>query len=479
MADQVMHHHYRASLIAAGVAAAGVGLVAFAALAPAAAMAAGAVAGAVTLYAGGRWAQRKLGIGQAGRRWRAPKLRPGVPGAGRPGGAKLPGKRPGLPKLGGKATGGRRGPGLKLPKPGGKSGGGLKAPKLGGKSGGPGRRAGVSRLPGAKLGGSRMRAAKGGTKGSTKGAVPKTAAPKADGKRGGLKLPGLPKMGARKGATGKRAGATKLLKPGRKGTPLAGGGRSPKPLSLRRGHGRTKSGKPAGKPAASPGQRRGPRVLSRLPVPGLRRSAKSKAAKGKVPVPVRRAGAGAGGALAVPFLVPLAGARWLRRKARDRKKPAPAAAPATAKPAPAPAAAVPAAVPRMSRPSRTGRPLHDAKKGPHIMNHLDAAGEAATQHIGGWEPENASDLDMFLAGLPQYFEAVGQAFSQVADRLSDGYPVHPSVPERLREIGSTIMGMADYSGEAHAAHRAMHEQELDRLENPRTREEFWDVSRQG
>jgi hypothetical protein len=112
------------------------------------------------------------------------------------------------------------------------------------------------------------------------------------------------------------------------------------------------------------------------------------------------------------------------------------------------------------------------------MNHLDAASEAATQHIGGWEPENATDLDLFLSGLPGYFEAVSGAFRNVAERLADGYPVHPSVPERLREIGSTIAGMADYSGEAHAAHRAMHERELERLESPRRNEQFWDVSTQ-
>lgn len=112
------------------------------------------------------------------------------------------------------------------------------------------------------------------------------------------------------------------------------------------------------------------------------------------------------------------------------------------------------------------------------MNHLDAASEAAAQHIGGWTPENATDLDLFLSGLPDYFAAVASAFNTVAERLADGYPVHPSVPERLREIASTIGGMADYSGEAHAAHRAMHERELERLENPRRNEQFWDVSTQ-
>ena len=50
------------------------------------------------------------------------------------------------------------------------------------------------------------------------------------------------------------------------------------------------------------------------------------------------------------------------------------------------------------------------------MNHIDAAAEAASQHIGGWEPENATDLDLFLSSLPHYFEAVSGAFSIVAER---------------------------------------------------------------
>ena len=110
------------------------------------------------------------------------------------------------------------------------------------------------------------------------------------------------------------------------------------------------------------------------------------------------------------------------------------------------------------------------------MNHIDAAAEATTQHIGSWEPENASDLDLFLSGLPGYFDAVAGAFRTVAARLADGYPVHPGVPERLHEIASTIAGMADFSGEAHATHRAQHERELERLENPRRNEKFWDVT---
>lgn len=112
------------------------------------------------------------------------------------------------------------------------------------------------------------------------------------------------------------------------------------------------------------------------------------------------------------------------------------------------------------------------------MNRIEAAAEATQQQIGGFEPENAADLDLFLAALPDYFSSVANAFRNVADTLADQYPVESVVIERLREIGATISGMSDFSGEAHAAHRAAHEKELSRLENPRPGEPLWDVSNQ-
>ncbi|HTV99801.1 MAG TPA: hypothetical protein VMF87_05840, partial [Streptosporangiaceae bacterium] len=106
------------------------------------------------------------------------------------------------------------------------------------------------------------------------------------------------------------------------------------------------------------------------------------------------------------------------------------------------------------------------------MNRIDAASEAVQQHVGQFEPENANDLDSFLARLPDFFATVGSAFRSVAARLSDSYPVDASIPDRLNDIGATIAGMADFSGEAHAAHRARHEKEIERLENPRPNEKF-------
>jgi hypothetical protein len=184
--------------------------------------------------------------------------------------------------------------------------------------------------------------------------------------------------------------------------------------------------------------------------------------------------------LAVPFAAAWLGGRWMVRKARRKPPPPPKQLPVR-RPVRAPAAKtatapVPAAKPAPPQPQKKVR-LHDFQRGPTIMNHISAASEGIAQHIGSWEPENAKDLDGFLAALPELFDTLGGSLRSVAGRL-DGLPIHRSVIERLHDIAATIGGMSDFSGEAHATHRAQHEKELERIENPRPQEEFWDVSRQ-
>lgn len=112
------------------------------------------------------------------------------------------------------------------------------------------------------------------------------------------------------------------------------------------------------------------------------------------------------------------------------------------------------------------------------MNRIEAAAEAVQQNIGGFVPENATDLDVFLSSLPTYFSAAAEAFRSVADTLAEQFPVEAVVPDRLREIAATIGGMSDFSAEAHAVHRSAHDREIERIENPRQNEGFWDVSNQ-
>src|SRR5258706_11267880 len=115
----------------------------------------------------------------------------------------------------------------------------------------------------------------------------------------------------------------------------------------------------------------------------------------------------------------------------------------------------------------TTRKRHHQEGQRAVPNHIDAATEAVTESIGTWAPENALDLDAFLAGLPRLFEAVAASIARVAERLGSEFPVHPSVSEHLQEIAATVAGMGEFSGEAHAIHRAAHAAEMERIENPR------------
>jgi hypothetical protein len=111
-----------------------------------------------------------------------------------------------------------------------------------------------------------------------------------------------------------------------------------------------------------------------------------------------------------------------------------------------------------------------------VPNHVEATAEAVESHIGGWRPESAADLDLFLASLPLLFEAVSNSIIRVAATLGADFPVDAAVPERLHEIAATVAGMADFSAEAHAVHRVAHAAELERIENPRPNEQIWDVA---
>lgn len=186
-------------------------------------------------------------------------------------------------------------------------------------------------------------------------------------------------------------------------------------------------------------------------------------------LPVFGAAGAAHGARAMRRRQPAASAKGKQNgTATPKKKKA-----KNAKPVPVPA-------PRGSRPAYPARVRRTAfyGTGGPAMNNIEAAAEAATDNIGRWEPENAADLDQFLQGLPDYFSAVAQSFAHVAETLSDRYPVHPVVVERLREIGATIGGMTDFSADAYAIHRTAHDRELQRIENPRPGEDLWDVSKQ-
>jgi len=490
-----MHPHYRTAVKAAAVAAAGLAAAVFAAADPAGAKKAGIVAGCVAVYAGARWGAKKLGLRGSLRGLRVPSLRR-APGGGSRGRSLSPFKR----SSGGKAFpgGSRRGGGLLRGRSGigGGSGKGKLFPSLRRGSGKGGTGTGAK----AGRGGGLLR--RGGGSGAAGAGSPATRRRLNPFRRPGRKgtAAGTPGGGSRKRfmpGAGKRSGGSRA---GRRLGGMAKAATSPFRRSGRSTGGRPGAGRPGifKRRGRAAGKSSGRGVSRRGTGGGTpKRAAGSAAGRGRPGgvaaglaryakfSPKRKLGRwqkaalGAGKLAGAPLALAWLGSRWAWRKTRKNPQPDPEPVPKAVvrpgkeKPADKP---VPSAAPE--EPGRLPARLHNFTEGPTIMNHIDAATEAAQSHIGGWEPENAADLDMFLASLPAYFDGVAGAFRTVAAKLADGYPVHPDVPDRLNEIASTIGGMADFSGEAHAVHRSQHQQELERLENPRPGEKFWDVTAQ-
>jgi hypothetical protein len=109
-------------------------------------------------------------------------------------------------------------------------------------------------------------------------------------------------------------------------------------------------------------------------------------------------------------------------------------------------------------------------------SHIDAATQGVIENVGAWVPENAIDLDLFLAQLPQLFEALASSIAGVAERLASEFPVDPAVPEHLQEIAATVAGMGEFAGEAHGIHRTAHAAEMERIENPKPGGSLWDIN---
>lgn len=398
--------------------------------------------------------------------WRLPQLRRHFR---RPGGAR-PGRRWSFRRMSGGGRAGQRGGGLKLPKLGGRASGG-RGGGLGGKLGralkGKGASGGKSGL-GSRLG--KALSGKGTGSGSRLG-----------------------KLAGGRGRAGKLGGGLgRMLRGGGKG--LAGGpGRGGKAGKLgglgraltgrRRAAGTSTGGKgQGGSGKTRPGRRgrvgRGLRAIGRGTRSAFRRS--RKAAGGNAGQSRARA---IGTTLAAVPLVPLfAGwAAWKKARSWWRRRRNPGQQPAESNPAAQPS---PQPVSEPGPPRLPGRPLApDSTPAPtrrrrQMSNVVDAVTDAIGHNIGSYEPENVDDLGGFLAALPELYEALASSLTRVADRFADELPVHPDVAEHIRELASQAAGQHEYAGEAYGLFRSRHDDDLERLENPRPGEEFMDHSRQ-
>lgn len=130
---------------------------------------------------------------------------------------------------------------------------------------------------------------------------------------------------------------------------------------------------------------------------------------------------------------------------------------------------------------RRGRITHTTN-GDHIVSSgnasLDAVAEAFQEHIGNFAPDNVAELETFLKGFGELFSNMAASVTQLGERLTEDHAVDAAVPEAMDQVVSGLNQLHDYCETTHETFTTRHEQELERINNPRSGEQFWDVSQQ-
>lgn len=107
---------------------------------------------------------------------------------------------------------------------------------------------------------------------------------------------------------------------------------------------------------------------------------------------------------------------------------------------------------------------------------ISAATEAVSEGFGNYEPENVADLRGFFTDMPKFFGELASSVTALADRFDEELPLHPAIAEHVREMVSVIAGLGDHAEELQGMFESAHEKELQRIDSPRSNEEFLDVS---
>lgn len=108
------------------------------------------------------------------------------------------------------------------------------------------------------------------------------------------------------------------------------------------------------------------------------------------------------------------------------------------------------------------------------MSRSEAAAEAIEEQFGSWEPENATEMDAELRGLPDFFERQAQAFHGMSGRI--GGMALPAVTDAMTEAAASLDGVREMFEQVFSTHRQVHDDRLKRLEDPELSDErAWDV----
>lgn len=135
--------------------------------------------------------------------------------------------------------------------------------------------------------------------------------------------------------------------------------------------------------------------------------------------------------------------------------------------------------PRRARtpyPQLTGRRAVPTQKEHTVSSTpLESISEALNQ-LTSFDPENALEIEQFIAGLGGVFTEFSSNLAGISDRWTSEQPLASEVLDSIHQVASVCAGAADMAGETHTTFEAAHEMELTRLREPRANEQAWDVT---
>lgn len=93
--------------------------------------------------------------------------------------------------------------------------------------------------------------------------------------------------------------------------------------------------------------------------------------------------------------------------------------------------------------------------------------------------DGALNLLHLAEQMPTVFTNIANAFVTVASRTNDEMPIGPETRAAFEEVASAVQKIVDAAEQVAPTMRREHEADIERLENPRTNEQAWDVTANG
>lgn len=107
---------------------------------------------------------------------------------------------------------------------------------------------------------------------------------------------------------------------------------------------------------------------------------------------------------------------------------------------------------------------------------ITQAGEEVVSALGRFDPSNLDELEGVFPDLKELFEGLAAGIKGLSAKFGDDLPVKPHVAEAIGELGAALAGLGDAAEEAHSLFLTAHEDEINRIRNPRPNERIWDTT---